>query len=161
MTGLIGAAATLIALGAGCTQQPPVSVQTDTGAKVDVQVVPTPAPSTPPPEPPTPATMPPDGKSSYRDGTYTAKGDYTYHSGSEEVTVTLTLKNGVVVDSQFVGTPKVAISGNFMKMFADNYKPLVIGKNLDELNLGKVSGSSRTPMGFNDAVAKIKAQARA
>lgn len=52
------------------------------------------------------------------------------------------------------------MSARFQDLFAQNYKPLVIGKNIDEVQLGKVSGSSLTPMGFNDALAKIKTQAQ-
>jgi uncharacterized protein with FMN-binding domain len=97
--------------------------------------------------------------SSYKDGTYTANGTYKYHSGSEEVTVTLTLKDGTVTDSVFKGTSSVRTSQRFMDMFAENYKPMVMGKKIDEVKLGKVSGSSLTPLGFNDAVEKIKQQA--
>jgi len=137
--GLFGAAALLIALGAGCASEPPMPVQT-------------PAPSSMPPEP---------GAASYKDGTYTAQGEYVTHAGPESVTVTLTLKDGIVTDSQFQGTPNAMMSGRYMQMFADNYKPMVIGKSIDSLELSKVSGSSLTPMGFNDALAKIKAQAKA
>jgi uncharacterized protein with FMN-binding domain len=97
--------------------------------------------------------------SKYKDGTYTADGDYTYHSGNERVTITIMLKNDVITDTTFAGTPSVPPSGKFMDMFAGGYKQLVVGKNIDEVQLDKVSGSSRTPIGFNDALAKIKAQA--
>jgi uncharacterized protein with FMN-binding domain len=140
VSGLTGVAAMLVALGAGCaSEQPQVQVQT-------------PAPITTPPTP---------GASSYKDGTYTAQGEYFTHVGPESVTVTLTLKDGVVTDSRFQGTPNAMMSGRYMQMFSDNYKPMVIGKSIDGLELAKVSGSSLTPMGFNDAVAKIRAQAKA
>lgn len=144
--GLFGAAVTLITLGAGCasqqaSEQPPVQVQTPVSSS----------------EPPTPKP----GASSYKDGAFTAQGQYFTHEGPENVSVTLTLKNGVITDSKFQGSPNAMMSGYYMQMFADNYKPMVIGQSIDSVNLDRVSGSSLTPMGFNDAVSKIKAQAKA
>jgi hypothetical protein len=37
---------------------------------------------------------------------------------------------------------------------------MVVGKNIDEVNLGKVSGSSLTPIGFNNAIEDIRSQAK-
>jgi hypothetical protein len=37
---------------------------------------------------------------------------------------------------------------------------MVVGKNISELQLTKVSGSSLTPQGFMDALEKIKAEAQ-
>jgi hypothetical protein len=51
-------------------------------------------------------------------------------------------------------------SVQFEGMFADSYKPLVVGKSVDSINLDKVSGSSLTPKGFNDALDQIKSQAK-
>ena len=105
------------------------------------------------------STTPPVA-TSYKDGTYTAQGDYQIHLGPESITLTVTLKNNIVTDAQFEATPKFDESGRFMNMVAQNYKPLVIGKNINDVHLGKISGSSLTPKGFNDAVEKIKQQAK-
>jgi hypothetical protein len=45
--------------------------------------------------------------------------------------------------------------------FAANYKTQVIGKKIEGLELSKISGSSLTPKGFNDALEKIRSQAGA
>lgn len=97
---------------------------------------------------------------SYKDGVYTQVGNYTSPGGPEEIDVKLTLKNGVVVQSEV--TPKATrpFSVKWQGVFAENYKALVVGKNIKELNLGKVAGSSLTPKGFNDAVEKIKAESK-
>lgn len=111
----------------------------------------------------TPAVTPaatPAATSAYKDGTYSAVGSYTSPGGQEEVNVSLTVKNGVVTDSVFTASSPRPISNGFMQKVAANYKPLVIGKKLADLQLGAVSGSSLTPMGFNDAVAKIRVQAQ-
>ncbi len=97
---------------------------------------------------------------SYKDGVYTQEGDYTSPGGAEQIQVSLTLKGGIVTDAQVTPEATRPISLKMQGVFADNYKPMVIGKNINDLNLGKVSGSSLTPKGFNDAVEKIKVQAK-
>lgn len=98
---------------------------------------------------------------SYKDGTYSSTGEYTSPAGKEEVGVSLTLKNNIVTDVTF--TPKATneISVKLQTMFADGYKTLVVGKDINTVKLNKVSGSSLTPKGFNDAIEKIKLQAKA
>lgn len=121
-------------------------------------------PSSPTANAPVPTGSPAAGSgstafSSYKDGTFTAKGAYDTHAGPEEVTITVTLKDGVITDTQFQGVPSLKMSQRFMDMFSNNYKTLVVGKKIDEVNLGKVSGSSLTPIGFNNALQKIKQEA--
>lgn len=111
---------------------------------------------------PSPSTEPKNvmQQVSYKDGVYAQVGNYTSPGGPEEIDVKLTLKNGVIVESEV--TPKATrpFSVKWQGVFAENYKALVVGKNIKELNLGKVSGSSLTPKGFNDAVEKIKSQSK-
>ncbi len=136
-------AAVLVMMGAGCGQVDQAAAPTAPSVATNEQG----------------SVMPVSTFGSYKDGTYTAKGVYSVHSGPEEITISLTLKDGVITDTTFAGTPAVKMSQKFMDMFAQNYKPMVIGKKISEVKLGKVSGSSLTPMGFNDAVEKIKQQA--
>lgn len=63
-------------------------------------------------------------------------------------------------DSTFEGTSNSGESRKYMSKFSSGYKSLVVGKNISTLSLGKVSGSSLTGKGFNDALSKIKAQAK-
>lgn len=105
-------------------------------------------------------TAPAEDTSVYIDGTYTATGTYTSPGGKESLPVTLTLEGDVIVDVS-VQTPATnPTSQKFQTIFADNFTPLVVGKNIDDLNLTKVSGSSLTPAGFNDALAQIKVAAQ-
>lgn len=99
-------------------------------------------------------------QASYTDGVYTKEGDYTSPAGQEKIDVTLTVKAGKV--TEVTVTPKAENPKSiFMQgVFVENFKPMVVGKNLKDLNLGKVAGSSLTPRGFNDAVEKIKAEAK-
>lgn len=111
---------------------------------------------------PTPSTEPKNMmvQVSYKDGMYTQEGDYTSPGGPEQIEVKLTLKNGIVEQAEV--TPKAVLpKSKFMQgVFVENYKSLVVGKNIKDLRLDKVAGSSLTPKGFNDAVEKIKAEAK-
>jgi uncharacterized protein with FMN-binding domain len=98
--------------------------------------------------------------SSYKDGTYTTVGDYRSPAGPESITVKLTLKDGKIVDSVVTGESNESVSQKFMDGFAKNHKALVVGKSIDEVKLGVVSGSSLTPKGFNAAVEQIKKEAK-
>jgi|GEM_PF-515556 len=96
----------------------------------------------------------------YTDGTYSASGTYKSPAGSEEVLVTLVVQNDTVLSSTFSATSDSGTSKNFQKQFADGYISQVVGKKLSDINVGKVSGSSLTAKGFNDALSQIKAQAK-
>ena len=96
----------------------------------------------------------------YRDGTYEAVGNYVSPGGSEELGVKVTLKNDVITDSSVTPHATRPNSVTFQGIFTENYKSFVIGKNIDEVHLTKVSGSSLAPGGFNDALDKIKSQAK-
>jgi hypothetical protein len=96
----------------------------------------------------------------YKDGTYSAVGSYNSPAGTEQVSVSLVLKNNIVTDSTFSATSNSGRSKAYQNEFASGYKAFVIGKNISTINVGKVSGSSLTGTGFNNALAKIKAQAK-
>lgn len=98
---------------------------------------------------------------SYKDGTYEVVGNYVSPGGPREINVTITLEDGVVTGSTFEGLATDAPSKRFQGEFAEGYEEMVIGKNIDEISLTKVSGSSLTPKGFNDALEKVKAEAKA
>lgn len=97
---------------------------------------------------------------SYKNGNYSAVGDYMSPGGAEQVGVTVTLKDNVITDVTFEPKAQRPISARFQDTFAADYKQFVVGKKIDEVQLSKVSGSSLTPKGFNDALAKIKVQAK-
>lgn len=95
----------------------------------------------------------------YKNGTYTVTGNYVSPGGPRDIGVTLTLADGVVTDATFEGRATDPTSKRFQGEFGANFKPQVIGKNIEDLKLVKVSGSSLTPKGFNDALKKIKNEA--
>ena len=99
-------------------------------------------------------------EASYKDGEYTQTGDYTSPGGPEHIVVKLTLKEGLVEQAEVTPQATLPYSVKWQGVFADNFKSIVIGKNIKDLNLGKVAGSSLTPKGFNNALEKIKAEAK-
>lgn len=97
----------------------------------------------------------------YADGTYTETGDYTSPNGAEQVEVTLTLASNVITDVTVVGFGESPNSKQFQGEFIGGIADEVVGKNIDELSVDKVAGSSLTSGGFNNAVEAIKADALA
>lgn len=98
---------------------------------------------------------------SYADGTYTADGSYQTPETVEEISVTLTLADGVVTEVEVTGDPQAPESERYQGEFIDGIDDEVVGKAIDELDVSRVAGSSLTSGGFNDAVESIKEQAAA
>lgn len=97
----------------------------------------------------------------YTAGTYEASGSYSNPGGTSEVDVSLTLGDGGVIDDVTV-TPKASgTSKQFQDKFAGGIAGEIVGKNIDEIDVSKVAGSSLTSGGFNQAVDEIKAEAQA
>lgn len=97
----------------------------------------------------------------YQDGVYTAEGSYTSPGGAENIGVTVTLKDGIIENAEIETMGNRPNTVKFQEIFKQNFEQFVIGKNIDEVELDKVSGSSLSPKGFNDALEKIKAGAKA
>ncbi len=97
----------------------------------------------------------------FKDGVYTTQGAYTSPAGKESVSITLTIKDDVIVAATGSVLATNAASQKFQTQFVGGFAVQVIGKKISEVSLSKVSGSSLTPKGFNDAVLKIQAEAKA
>lgn len=118
----------------------------------------TPAPTTPPA---TSATSAPAAAAgSYQDGVYSADGNYVSPNGQEKVGVQLTLAGGSVSDVAITQHPSNPNTKKFQGEFAGGIKTQIVGKKLDEIKVSKVAGSSLTSGGFNQAVDKIKTEAK-
>jgi uncharacterized protein with FMN-binding domain len=99
------------------------------------------------------------GSGGYKDGTYSAEGNYRSPNGTERVGVQLTLSNGTVSAVEITQHPSNPNTRRFQGEFAGGIAEQVVGKSLDEIKVSKVAGSSLTSGGFNQAVEEIKAQA--
>jgi hypothetical protein len=96
---------------------------------------------------------------SYKNGSYSANGEYYAEGSKEAIGVSLTLTNDIITNAS-VTTPAIdKKSKNYQLMFADNFKSQVVGKKIADLRLSRVAGASLTTQGFNNAVSIIKSQA--
>ncbi|MEU2266662.1 hypothetical protein ABZ568_09535 [Streptomyces olindensis] len=95
--------------------------------------------------------------SGYADGTYRATGWYGGLPSSIDVTVTL--DDDVITDVEVTPNATVPTSLDYQERFAEAVPDVVVGRNIDEVRVSRLAGSSGTPDGFNDALDRIKAQA--
>ncbi len=96
----------------------------------------------------------------YKDGSYSATGTYTSPAGPEQIAVTVSIKDDKIISANVISKASNEVSVKLQGMFIGGYKAVVVGKNIDDVVLDKVAGSSLTPKGWNDAVVKIQAQAK-
>lgn len=115
--------------------------------------------------PSTPNTSTPStsstGDTSFKDGSYSATGSYESPGGNENITVHVTLKNGVIAATSADSGAQDPDASSYQAAFISNYKSLVVGKRIADVSLSRVSGSSLTSQGFNDAIQQIENQAKA
>ena len=115
--------------------------------------------------PPTSGTSSADGGSSsnatFKDGDYEGSGEYSNPAGQSKVKVDLTLTDGKISDILVTPEATNGTSRGYQQKFAGGIADEVVGKSLNELNVSKVSGSSLTVQGFNQAIDAIKADATA
>lgn len=96
---------------------------------------------------------------SYRDGVYQANGTYESPNGSENIIVLIELENDVVTDVEITTNPNNPTTANYQSQFASGIGDLIIGQDIDRLDVTVVAGSSLTGNGFREALAAIKAEA--
>jgi uncharacterized protein with FMN-binding domain len=102
-------------------------------------------------------SSPSSRRSKYADGTYAANGQYG--SLPSSIGVSVTLVDDVITAVTVTPHATDPTSLDYQTRFAQAVPALVVGRNIDEVNLSKVAGSSGTPVGFNAAIQQIKAEA--
>ena len=73
----------------------------------------------------------------------------------------MTLQNDIITSVSATPIANDGTSRRYQAKFISGYQQYVLGKNIADVNLTTVSGSSLTPRGFDDALAQIKTQAKA
>lgn len=101
------------------------------------------------------------GSATYADGTYTAEGSYATPESVETISVTVTLADDVVTAVEVTGNPTKRESEQYQSQFIGGIQAEVVGKDIDEISVSRVAGSSLTSGGFNEAIDAIKAEAAA
>ena len=96
---------------------------------------------------------------SYKDGTYTADGSYQAPSGTESITVELTLQDDKITSVTVTPHATDPTAKGHQAEFVGGIADQIVGEDIDTLNVTRVSGSSLTSGGFKIAVAAIKEQA--
>ncbi|WP_159501939.1 FMN-binding protein [Microbacterium sp. 18062] len=95
----------------------------------------------------------------YADGTYTAEGSYQTPESVESITVTLTLEDDVITAVDVTGDPQARESQQYQSQFIGGIAEVVVGQDIDDIDVSRVAGSSLTSGGFNEAVEEIKSEA--
>lgn len=98
-------------------------------------------------------------KGTYKDGTYSAKGAYSTPGGRESIELTVTLASNVITTTSLKNNAVSGEAEEYQNKFSSGYKSSVVGKNIDEVFLSRVAGSSLTSNGFNTALEQIKSDA--
>jgi uncharacterized protein with FMN-binding domain len=97
--------------------------------------------------------------SAYRDGEYSATGWYGSLPSHHDVTLTI---EGDIVTAVEITTPAAdETSLGYQQRFAEALPSEIIGRQIDEIDVDRLAGSSGCSEGFMDALAKIQAEASA
>ena len=115
------------------------------------------APPKPPVKPPVKHAPPPV---SYKDGSYSSLGTYISPGGHETLKVTLTLSNQIITALDVTSVMVDPTAAGYEADFEAGVNAVVVGRNIASIHVGAVGGSSLTSLGFNSALANIKAQAK-
>lgn len=137
-----GIAVALLATLTGCTTAVDAGAGTDGG---------TDAGSQPETEIPADAT--------FRDGVFSADGPYQSPNGSELIGVELTIEGNVVTAVSITTNTTNPTTSRYQAQFTSGIAEVVVGQNLNDLDVTVVAGSSLTGNGFRVALDAIKADA--
>ncbi|MFK4806945.1 FMN-binding protein [Microbacterium sp. ZW CA_36] len=95
----------------------------------------------------------------YADGTYTADGSYATPESVETITVTVTLEDDVITAVEVTGDPQKRESEQYQGEFIGGIADVVVGQDIDDIQVSRVAGSSLTSGGVNEAIETIKSEA--
>jgi uncharacterized protein with FMN-binding domain len=101
-----------------------------------------------------------DSSATYKDGAYAEHGTYNSPGGAELINVELTLKGNIVTAVTVKTITADPTAHEYEELFESGIAKVVVGKKIDSLNVSRVAGSSLTSMGFNNALAAIKTDAK-
>lgn len=141
----LAAGLTLAGALAGCSAQPPAEAEPSREDQPDVA--------------PDSGAGAGTTSGSYSDGTYSASGQYQSPNGIETLDVTITLTDDIITAVEVVGHGTNPNTVHYQGEFIGGIAGLVVGKDIDEISVSKVAGSSLASGGFNAAVESIKADA--
>lgn len=100
-----------------------------------------------------------DTSAEYADGAYSAEGEYVSPAGPSKILVEITIQNDSIAAVTVTPEQTDPTAKGFQTQFANGIADLIVGRDIDILDVSRVGGSSLTSGGFNDALEKIKAEA--
>ena len=98
--------------------------------------------------------------SPYRNGRYTVTGHYSTPGGNESIGVRIELAGGVITAAQVTTEALSPTARQFQEQFREHISAAVVSRDIASLSVSRVSGSSLTSVGFNQALSQIKYQAQ-
>ena len=101
-----------------------------------------------------------NNSTSYKDGSYSADGSYLVSDKQETIKLSLDISNNKITSASITPINVSHDSQFYINMFQQGFTSLVVGKNIDDVNLTVVNGASLTPNGFNEALNAIKLKAK-
>jgi uncharacterized protein with FMN-binding domain len=96
----------------------------------------------------------------YRDGRFTATGHYLTPGGNESIAVNIDIEADTVTASDIEVEATSPTARQFQEQFRNTIAGRVTARPLAGLSVSRVSGASLTSLGFNDALAKIRQEAK-
>jgi uncharacterized protein with FMN-binding domain len=152
---VLSASAIAVALGlAACNSGSPAS-STPQNQETPEAMTSTPSTAAPAPDPAAPAA--PAADSEFRDGEYSATGWYGGLPSHHDVT--LTIENDLIVDVEINTPAEDETSLGYQQRFVAALPDAVVGRDISDLTVDRLAGSSGCSEGFMDALAQIKEQA--
>ena len=95
----------------------------------------------------------------YADGTYTVDAGYQAPSGSESITVELTIADDTVTAVTVTGDATDREASHYQRRFASAIPADVVGQDISGVSVSRVAGASLTSNGFNSALDEIRSKA--
>jgi len=100
------------------------------------------------------------GMPMFSDGIYKSAMKYEVPYGYvEPMEVSLTFKDGIVIDASVSFEVVNPVSADYQNAFENYYKGEVIGQSVGDVSLSRMGGASLTNRGFDAALTAIKAEA--
>lgn len=102
----------------------------------------------------------PVSASIYKNGSYNVTTDYMTPAGKETLGVNISVNSDKVSSVEVTNMASDKTSKNYQNRFIASIQSQILGKTVDTASVGVISGASLTSNAFNQALMKIKAEAK-
>lgn len=96
----------------------------------------------------------------FRDGRYQVTGYYLTPGGNESIGVTVVLSADTITTLQVRSEAHSPTALQFQDQFRQHIDGPVVGRDLASVSVSRVSGASLTSVGFDDALVRIRSEAK-